>query len=110
MGQYEYTRAPISLIQEDIIKQYNIIPLVENVWVYLNIRKGMYGLPQAGLLANQLLIKHLYKYGYHPTKQNPGLWKHEKLPVTFSLVVDDFRVNYIGRKHDEHIIYDLKDL
>jgi hypothetical protein len=28
-------------------------------WVYIKIRKGMYGLKQAGLLANQLLQKHL---------------------------------------------------
>ncbi len=26
-------------------------------WVYIEIRKGMYGLPQASILANQLLEK-----------------------------------------------------
>jgi hypothetical protein len=33
-------------------------------YVYMEIRKGMYGLPQAGVLANKLLKERLARHGY----------------------------------------------
>ena len=83
-------RLPIIFTPEEIIVQYNLLPLVGNNWVYLEIHKGMYGLSQVGLLVNQQLIKHLAKYGYHHTSHTSGLWKHDTLPVKFSLIVDNF--------------------
>jgi hypothetical protein len=50
----------------------------------------MYGLPQAGILTNELLQRNLAKDGYQPTKHTHGLWKHDTRPISFSLVVDDF--------------------
>jgi hypothetical protein len=61
---YEYTRLPISILPLDIIEKYDLTRLAVNGWVYLEIRKGMYGLKQAGLLANQLLHKRLKPFGY----------------------------------------------
>ena len=66
--------------------------LIHNDYIYLQIRKGMYGLKQAGILANQQLQKHLEPYGYAPVRHMPGLWKHATNSVTFSLVVDDFGI------------------
>jgi CheY-like chemotaxis protein len=51
--------------------------------------KGMYSLPQAGLIANKLLEKRLNKHGYRQSKLVPGLWKHDTRPIQFILVVDD---------------------
>jgi hypothetical protein len=51
---YEYMRIPISILPLDIIYKYDLTCLSVNGWVYLEIRKGMYGLKQAGLLANKL--------------------------------------------------------
>ena len=65
--------------------------------------RGMYGLPQAGLLANELLEERLNKAGYHQSKLVPGLWTHEWRPIQFTLVVDDFGVKYVGREHAEHL-------
>ena len=65
-------------------------------FVYIEVRKGMYGLPQAGLLAQQLLEKCLKKHGYTQSAVTAGLWTHEWRPVSFSLVVDDFGVKYVG--------------
>ena len=39
----------------------------------------MYGLKQAGVLANEHLEKLLKQDGYEKTKFTPGLWKHKKL-------------------------------
>ncbi|KAL7475371.1 hypothetical protein ACHAW6_001288 [Cyclotella cf. meneghiniana] len=63
----------------------------------------MYGLPQAGLLANELLEKWLNKHGYFQSKLIPGLWKHKTRPVQFTLVVNDFGVKYVGKEHAEHL-------
>jgi hypothetical protein len=69
----------------------------------------MYGLPQAGILANELLQRNLAKDGYRPTAHTHGLWKHETRPISFSLVVDDFGVKYVGREHAEHLMECIKN-
>jgi hypothetical protein len=69
----------------------------------------MYGLPQAGLLANELLEKRFNKRGYHQSKLVPGLWKHEWQPVKCTLVVDDFGVKYVGKEHALHLKATLED-
>ena len=63
----------------------------------------MYGLPQAGLLAQQQLIKRLNKAGYHQSVTTPGFWKHEWRPISFTLVVDDFGVKYVGKQNADHL-------
>jgi hypothetical protein len=72
--------------------------------VYIEIQKGMYGLPQAGILANELLQRRLELDDYRPTIHTHGIWKHETRPVWFSLVVDDFGIKYIGRDNPEHLM------
>jgi endonuclease I len=37
-----------------------------------------------------------------------GLWTHDTRPISFSLVVDDFRVKYVGREHAEHLMACIK--
>ena len=73
MDQFEYMRLPLDVIPLEIIKRYNLQELANNNWVYIEIRKGMYGLPQAGILANKLLVKRLATFGYYPVEFTPGL-------------------------------------
>ena len=63
--------------------------------VYIFANRGMYGLPQPGLLFNELPEKRLKKRGYEQIKLAPGLWKHKWRPIQFTLVVDDFGVKYV---------------
>ena len=61
-GKEEYMRMQVKFIPEEIIEEYNLRSKVDNKgWVYMKICKGMYGLPQAGILENELLQKHLNK-------------------------------------------------
>ena len=60
----------------------------------MEIQKGMYGLPQAGKIANDKLKLHLAKFGYKPAPITLGLWSHQTRPLQFSLVVDDFGIKY----------------
>ena len=73
----------------------------------MEVSKGMYGLPQAGLLAQELLQKRLAQHGYHH-EIIPGLWKHESRPIIFTLVVDDFGVKYMNKEDEEHLMSVLK--
>jgi hypothetical protein len=93
----------LSRFPEEIIQNYNLNALAVNGWVYIEIRKGMYGLKQAGLLANQLLQTRLAPFGYYPARHTPGLWLHKTRPISFTLVVDDFAVKYVGKQHAEHL-------
>jgi hypothetical protein len=93
----------LSRFLEGIIQKYNLNTLAVNGWVYIEVRKGMYGLKQAGLLANQLLQTRLEPFGYYPARHTPGLWLHKNRPISFTLVMDDFAVKYIGKQHAEHL-------
>jgi hypothetical protein len=108
MEYFKYLRIPMKLIPLEIITQYAVLPLVSDGHIYIEVQKGMYGLPQAGILANLLLAKRLAPHGYRQTKSTPGLWAHDTLPVTFSLVVDDFGVTYEGLANEHHLIKDLE--
>jgi hypothetical protein len=108
MDTFEYMRIPTKLIPHEIIRQYNLLPLVSNGHVYIKVQKGMYGLPQAGILANQLLARRLAIHGYHQTTFTPGLWRHVTRPIQFTLVVDDFGVQYVGAEHAHHLIAALE--
>ena len=108
MERYEYMRIPLNLIPQAIIDQYNLLSIAHNGHVLVEIRKGMYGLPQAGRIANDALVLHLAKDGYHQSKMIPGLFHHESRPVSFCLVVDDFGIKYVGKENAEHLINTLK--
>jgi hypothetical protein len=69
----------------------------------------MYGLPIAGKIANNLLKKQIAKAGYHPCQSTAGLWKHVWHPVTFTLVVDDFGVKFVGKHHTQHLQKTLEE-
>jgi hypothetical protein len=67
----------LSRFPEETIQKYNLNTLAVDGWVYIEIRKGMYGLKQAGLLANQLLQTRLATFAYYPARHTPGLWLHQ---------------------------------
>ena len=106
----EYLRMHIENFPEDVIDHYNLREKVtKDGFVFVAVSRGMYGLPQAGLLAQQLLEKRLGEHGYFQSKITPGFWTHKWRPISFSLVVDDFGVKYVGREHAEHLISVLQE-
>ncbi len=94
---------PLRLIPDDIIEHYRLGEKTVDGYVYMEIRKGMYGLPQAGILANKLLKLWLACHGYSEQPHTPGLWKHSSRPIWFNLCVDDFGIKYIGEEHLKHL-------
>ena len=74
MERYDYMRLPITLIPDEIMEAYQLKDKIHNGFVYMEIRQGMYGLPQAGIPANQLLTQQLQPHGYYQCWHTPGLW------------------------------------
>jgi hypothetical protein len=92
----------LSRFPEEIVNKYSLNVLAVYGWVYIEIRKDMHGLKQAGFLSNQLLQTLLAPFGYHPARDTPGLWLHKTRPISFSLVVDDFAVKCVVNQHADH--------
>ena len=99
---------PLALFPQHTIDQYNLRTHATNGQVYVEIRKAIYGLLQAGILANKLLREQLCPHGYFEVPHTPGLWKHISRPISFTLVVDDFGIKYVGREHVDHLLRVLK--
>jgi hypothetical protein len=93
----------LSQFPEEIVDKYNLKALAIDGWVYIEMRKGMYGLKQAGLLGNNLLQKRLASFGYYPARHTPGLWLHKTRPISLSLIVYDFSVKHVGKHHADHL-------
>jgi hypothetical protein len=103
LPRFEYMKMLLSCFPEEIVQKYNLKALAVEGWVYIEIRKGMYGLKQESLLANQLLQTRLAPFRYYPARHTPGLWLHRTRPISFTLVVDDFTVKNVGKQHVEHL-------
>ena len=58
MNMYKYMRIKMANIPEDIIDQYGLTAKAVNGKVLVEIRKGMYGLKQAGRITNDQLKQH----------------------------------------------------
>jgi len=72
--------------------------------------KGIYGLPQAGILAQRQLIGHLAIHGYHQAEDTPCLFRHTSRNIAFTLVVDDFGVKHSTRADLEHLLTSLREV
>ena len=109
MGKSEYTRIHIRLIPTEIISHYNLNDLVDKYeWVYMKSIRGMYGLPQAGILAKNLLTQCLSNYGYYQVNQTSGLWWHMWRLISFTLLVEYFEIGYVLHEHADHLMRILK--
>ena len=104
LERYEYMRMPINLISQEFMDRYDLGSKVKNGYVYIEIQRGMYGLPQAGILANKLLKERLLQNDYFEVPHTPGLCRSKTRPVWFTLVVDDFGIKYVGKEHAQHLL------
>jgi len=110
MDRPEYMRLKLADIPQDFVDQYNLQDkATPDGYIHLEIRKGMYGLPFAGKIAQDLLEERLNSHGYRQSKICPGFWKHDWRPICFSLVVDDFGVKYVGAEHARHLMQAIEN-
>ena len=75
MGRSEYMKIHIIIIPPDIILHYNLNDLVDKYgWIYVENIRGIYGLHQEGIIANNLLAQRLSNHWYYQVNQTPVLW------------------------------------
>ena len=109
MKRPEYMKLKLTDIPGEVIDHYNLRELATpEGYVYCEVTKGMYGLPQAGIIAQELLEQRLGEHGYYQSKIVNGLWKHKTRPICFCLVVDDFAVKYVNRADVDHLINTIR--
>ncbi len=105
---YKYMQIPPTLFPIWIIEQYDLKKHDLNGFVHLEMKRAVWGLPQAGILANKWLRQKLAPFGYYECVNMPGLWYHVSRPISFTLVVDDFSIKYVGKEHADHLIASIK--
>ena len=96
--QYKY-------IPQDISEHYNLDEKVTaDNCIYIRIKKGMYGLKQAAILAYNQLKSKLLPHGYSPVTGTVGIWQHSTRRTEFCLCVDDFGIKYFSREDADHLL------
>ena len=110
MERYEYICLSINIIPKEILTQYNLRTMDKNGYFYAGIIKLMYSLPQSERIAKHFFTKNISPYDYYQCQNTPGLWRQKWSPVTSSLAVDYFGLNYHGKNHTEHLITCIKNI
>ena len=80
-------KMPLELFPQWTRGQYNLDMHAYTGFVYWEIMKAIYGLPQAGALANKQLKENLKPHGYYEVQHTSGLWRDKRRPIPFSLIV-----------------------
>jgi hypothetical protein len=82
--------------------------LAYNGNTHLEMRRAVWGLPQAGILANKRLQQKLAVFGYFRHVNMPGLWYHKSRPISFTLMVEDFGVKCKNKDDINHLVASMK--
>ena len=110
MDHPEFMRVALKHIPHHIQLRYHLKDLAREGVVLVRINKGIYGLPQAGILARRRLVSHLGTHGYYSCPSTPSLFRHTERDIAFTLVVDDFGVKYQSADDPQHLIAALQEL
>lgn len=111
MNRKEYMR--IKLDQMPIESQMKFVKpgMIKDGHVVAEITKGIYGLAQAGKLAQERLFHLLNSNGYYAISPNcPCVFKHVTDEIMFCIVVDDFGIKYKDKETAEKLIRVLQQL
>ena len=108
MARDEFMRVKLKYFPSDICAKYDLAAKVApDGYVYIRIKKGMYGLKQAALLAYNHLKQSLVASGYAPILGTAGLWGHATRATKFCLCVDDFGIKYFLPEDADHLLASL---
>ena len=92
-----------------MIYKYNLHNIMDvHGYVHVEIRKGVYELNEASIIAYKILAKNIKPNGYSTVEHIPGLWPHNVHRTTFTLDVDDFGIKFFTTTNTDHIITKLK--
>ena len=108
MEKYQYMKILLKYFTPEIYNEYYIHKITHNGYINIEIRKGIYGLKEAGILAYNYIVNNLAPFGYHPVKFTPGLWKYETISTIFTLYVDNFSIESYSKDDNDHLLNALR--
>ena len=77
MQEPELMKVPFKYSPDIIEDRYNLKNLDNNGYIFVKIKKIVYGLKQAAVLVYDNLINKLAPYGYHPIPNTDSYWQHK---------------------------------
>ena len=92
-----YIKIPSRYIPTDIMEKYHLHTKIKDNYIYYKIKKGMYGLKQASLLAYMFLKHNLAPHVYTPIPHTSGCWKHTTRRIVFCLCIDGIGIKYYNK-------------
>ncbi|KAL7483213.1 hypothetical protein ACHAW6_008863 [Cyclotella cf. meneghiniana] len=108
MEHPKYMRLKVADIPNDFIALYKLNQLTTaDGYIYVLIQKRNVQSSTSRNNHTALLKQCFSKKGYRQSTLTPGFWKHDWRPISFTLCVDDFGVEYVGIKHAHHLIKTL---
>jgi hypothetical protein len=105
---FKYMHIPLLLFLAWTVEQHNFAKLVLDRWVHIEMQQAVWGLPQAGILANKWLQCKLAPFGYYESVNTPHLWYHESQLISFILIVNNFGIEYASQDYVDHFISSIK--
>jgi hypothetical protein len=106
----EYMRIHRRDLPPETIDKYKDSIIFDGDFAMVEVTKSIYGLKQAGIIAQKRLIDHLSAHDYVQAPNTRGLFRHTTRPIAFSLVVDDFGVKYRDKADVEDLLKVLRQL
>ena len=67
-------------------------------------RKGVYRLPQAGIISQDQLVEVLEPFGYLPMLVTSLLLHNKVCTISFMLVIDDLGLKYTRENNPKHLL------
>ena len=60
-------------------------------------------------ITNDIICKQLGTTGYYEAATTPVLCLNKWRPIRFSLIADDFGIEYVEKRHAKHLLATLKE-
>ena len=110
MSNYQYMQIHLKDIPNKVIVEYFLLPLADSSgYVYVEISKGMYGLNEAGIIVYKRLVRNLQPHGFTSVEHTPGFWTQITVPITFTLSLNDFGINFFAADDATHLLEALRE-
>ena len=108
LEHFQYMEIPVHLIPQEFIDLYQLKDKIRNTFVYCKFIHRMYGIREAGVLANKIPKECLETHDCAEVNHTPGLFKHLTQSVWSTLTVDHVGIKYIGKHNVLHLVNVLK--
>ena len=108
LDRCEYMRVHRNQVPQRTIDHYQLQDMFTDDHILMRLDKGIYGLKQAGKLAQDRLFKHLAAHDYIALPNTPCTFRHRTRGTVFTVVVDDFGIKYHGKEDAQHLIDTLQ--